>query len=86
MKILILTEGSEEIGFGHITRCMSIYQAFQERGLDTELVVNGNGSIEKLMEGINHRIINWLQTDEFFSIIQDADIIVVDSYLAEPEL
>lgn len=86
MKIRILTEGSEEIGFGHVTRCISIYQAFQERGLDTELVVNGNGSIEKLMEGTNHRIINWLQKDELLSIIQDADITVVDSYLAEPEL
>jgi len=86
MKIRILTEGSEEIGFGHVTRCMSIYQAFQERGLDTELVVNGNGSIEKLMEGTNYRIINWLQKDELLSIIQDADITVVDSYLAESEL
>ncbi|KAF5086817.1 Acetyltransferase (GNAT) domain protein [anaerobic digester metagenome] len=86
MKIRILTEGSEEIGFGHVTRCMSIYQAFQERGLDTELVVNGNKSIEKLMEGTNHRIINWLKRDELISVIHDSDITVVDSYLAPPEL
>lgn len=86
MKIRILTEGGEEIGFGHITRCTSIYQAFHEMGLDVELVVNGKGSIEKLMEGTSHRIINWLQTRELLSIIKDADITVVDSYLAEPEI
>lgn len=86
MRIRILTEGSEEIGFGHVTRCMSIYQAFYERGLDTELIVNGNGSIEKLMDGTRHRIINWLKMDEITSIMADSDITVVDSYLAPPEL
>lgn len=86
MKIKILTEGGENIGFGHLTRCMSIYQAFQELGLDVELVVNGGGSIEKFMEGTNHRIINWLQTEKLRPIMEDTDIAVVDSYLAEPEI
>ena len=86
MKIRIFTEGSKKIGFGHITRCMSIYQAFQEKGLDTELIVNGDRSIEKVMEGTDYKLINWLQTDKLHSIIQDADIIVVDSYLAKLEL
>ena len=31
MKGFILTEGSRNIGFGHVTRCLSLYQAFEER-------------------------------------------------------
>lgn len=31
MKVFILTEGGKDIGFGHITRCLSLYHAFEER-------------------------------------------------------
>ena len=33
MKVFIITEGSKNTGFGHITRCLSLYQAFKERGI-----------------------------------------------------
>ena len=31
-KVIILTEGGKKVGFGHITRCISLYQAFEEKG------------------------------------------------------
>jgi len=31
MKVFIITEGSKNTGFGHITRCLSLYQAFEEK-------------------------------------------------------
>ena len=30
LKIVFLTEGSSTIGFGHIFRCLSLYDAFQK--------------------------------------------------------
>ena len=40
MKLLILTEGGENIGFGHVSRCLSLCQAFEARGAtpDKDLV------------------------------------------------
>ena len=31
MKVFILTESGKNMGFGHITRCLSFYQAFEEK-------------------------------------------------------
>jgi spore coat polysaccharide biosynthesis predicted glycosyltransferase SpsG len=30
MNVVILTEGGKNIGFGHVARCSSIYQAFEQ--------------------------------------------------------
>ena len=31
MKVFIITEGTKNTGFGHIARCLSLYQAFEEK-------------------------------------------------------
>jgi len=43
MKVFIITEGSKNIGFGHITRCISLYQVFEERGILPEFIINNLG-------------------------------------------
>ena len=45
MKITILTEAGGNIGFGHLTRCIALYQAIEEKGYSPELIVNGDESI-----------------------------------------
>ena len=50
MKVFIITEGSQNTGFGHVTRCISLYQAFEERGITPKFVVNGDESIEDLLK------------------------------------
>ena len=82
MNIFILTEGSKTIGFGHITRCTSIYQAFAEKGITPLFIVNGDETVEDLLKAKNVKLLNWLHYDSLFSIIEDADILVIDSYLA----
>ena len=49
MKILFLTEGGEKIGFGHITRCIALCEALEEKCINPEfpyyvVVDNGGGS------------------------------------------
>lgn len=86
MKIVIITEGSSEIGFGHITRCMSLYQAFKEKELPVQFIVNGDSTIEHLLENTKHKIFNWLE-DSFrlFKSLNNSDIVIIDSYLADEE-
>ena len=84
MKVFIITEGSKNIGFGHITRCISLYQAFEERKIIPEFIINGDGSISELLKDINYQMFNWLEErGRLFEKVKDADIAVIDSYLAD---
>ncbi len=84
MKVFIIAEGSKNIGFGHITRCLSLYQAFEERGILPEFIVNGDNNIEYLLKDVNYQIFNWLkEKSKLFEKVKDADIAIIDSYLAD---
>ena len=63
-RICIITEGVENIGFGHITRCTSLYQAFEEKGIIPEFIVNGDDSILDLLSDKKYRIFNWIEKQE----------------------
>jgi spore coat polysaccharide biosynthesis predicted glycosyltransferase SpsG/ribosomal protein S18 acetylase RimI-like enzyme len=87
MKLAILTEGGRNRGFGHITRCLSFYEGFREKGFRVTLIVNGDDSVTDLLKGKRHRIFNWLKRrDELFKMIGEADVALVDSYLANRKL
>lgn len=87
MKVFILTEGGSDIGFGHITRCISLYQAFKERGIIPWFIVNGDESVKDLLIGKNCTIFNWLEKQEkLIELLKEGDITIIDSYLADFEL
>lgn len=84
MKVFIITEGGKNIGFGHITRCLSLYQAFEEKEIIPEFVLNSDDDIEYLLKGINYQKLNWIEKqDKLFELIKGADIAIIDSYLAD---
>ena len=84
MKILILTEGGKNIGFGHITRCISLSQAFEEKEMSPELIVSGDEVVENLLKDKKHEVFNWLKEEErLFNLARNAAIVIVDSYLAD---
>ena len=43
--VVILTEGGKDIGFGHITRCLSLCQGFEERGIQSKFIVHGDSGV-----------------------------------------
>ena len=87
MKVFIITEGVKNIGFGHVTRCFSLYQAFEERGILPEFIINGDDNIEYLLEDVNYKIFNWLdEKSKLFEMVKDTDIAIIDSYLADISL
>ena len=87
MKVTILTEGGRDIGYGHITRCTSIYEAFEEIGKQSQLIVNGDETIEDLLKGKNYKVFNWLDDQQLlFEILDNANIVFIDSYLAEHDI
>jgi len=87
MKAFIVTEGGRNRGFGHITRCLSFYEGFRERGFKVTLIVNGDNSVRDLVKGKRHTIFNWLKRrTELSEMIREADLALVDSYLADRRL
>ncbi|MDD5063438.1 MAG: UDP-2,4-diacetamido-2,4,6-trideoxy-beta-L-altropyranose hydrolase [Phycisphaerae bacterium] len=85
MKVWILTEGGKNIGFGHISRCTAIFQALQERVVKPTFIINGDESVRKQFKGSIS--FDWLNdTEKLFSYIENADIVFVDSYLADYDL
>lgn len=87
MKVAIITEGYQGTGYGHLTRCLSIYQAFEERDITPLYIANCDEEGKKFIPNVNLLQINWLvKSEELIDTITDFDIAVIDSYLAPREL
>lgn len=87
MKWVILTEGGRDLGFGHVTRCLAFYEGLKKRGFRVTLIVNGDDSLRDLLHRKGHRIFNWLnRRKELPTIIEGAEVALVDSYWADRKL
>ena len=83
MKVFIITEGGKNVGFGHLTRCIAIYQAFEKQGIYPQFIINGDRTVKEFLKNQKYIVFNWLkQKDRLFRITKDADILIIDSYLA----
>jgi len=86
MKVSIITEGFENTGHGHITRCLSLYQAFASRNIFPTIYVNGDKHAQSLLINCRYEILDWLtHPAKLIKFINNSDIIIVDSYLAGKE-
>jgi len=83
VKVVFLTEGGRDIGFGHVTRCLSLYQVFEARRHRPEFIIAGDESVKQILHRERYRILNWRSREkELKDILKKADTVVVDSYLA----
>jgi len=84
---LLLTEGDKNIGFGHLTRCIALYQAFEEVGALPEFIVNGDETVQSLLKDRDHKVFDWLNDRKrLFATVRNADMVFIDSYLADYDL
>lgn len=83
MKVSIVTEGFQNTGYGHITRCMSLQQAFESKNIFPTLHINGDENARTFLTTKNSKIINWLNSPTLLvAEIKNSDVIIIDSYLA----
>ena len=83
--IKIFTEGGKETGYGHTTRCLSLYEEIQYRGMEVEFILQGD--IEDVDFLKNKSIINedWVDVNYLDRKITKNDYVIVDSYIAKEE-
>lgn len=85
--IVILTEGGENIGFGHLTRCLSLSQAFEARAYHPRFIVNGDNSVKSILKERTFDLFNWTaEEDKLLGVLKETDVAIVDSYLAGVEV
>jgi UDP-2,4-diacetamido-2,4,6-trideoxy-beta-L-altropyranose hydrolase len=83
MKILVLTDGGKNVGFGHLARCLSLCQAFEMRRFEPEFFVNGDDSIKSILREKKFKVLNWMKAEEKLrQPLKEADVVIIDSYLA----
>jgi spore coat polysaccharide biosynthesis predicted glycosyltransferase SpsG len=84
MRVFILTEGSNRIGFGHVTRCLSLYEALEDSGLSVRLIVNGDSTVKDFLGDRHYELHDRAEErDESLKLLDGADAAVIDSYLAD---
>jgi UDP-2,4-diacetamido-2,4,6-trideoxy-beta-L-altropyranose hydrolase len=87
MKVIILTEGGKDIGFGHVARCLSLCQAFEARGYEPGFIINGDQSVKSILQDRKFKILNWIKEEkELAHWLKGIDVVVLDSYLAGLEV
>lgn len=84
-RVIILTEGGQDIGFGHLTRCSALYDEIDKRGIEVVLVIYGK-EIEKLLGKRKSLLIDWKNLDFLKIFLNKTDYVIIDSYLATLEV
>ncbi|OGI09974.1 MAG: UDP-2,4-diacetamido-2,4,6-trideoxy-beta-L-altropyranose hydrolase [Candidatus Margulisbacteria bacterium GWF2_35_9] len=79
MKGIILTEGGEGIGWGHIFRCISLHDALIEKQVEHDFLVNYNGDLKSQKDN-PFQVKNWMSQN-----IVGYDFVIIDSYLADED-
>lgn len=86
MRVLIFTECGSQIGLGHISRCASLYDELEDRGIDAELILYGNAMDIEIIKNKNYQYIDWISVDFIHHYVKEDDYCIVDSYLADERL
>jgi UDP-2,4-diacetamido-2,4,6-trideoxy-beta-L-altropyranose hydrolase len=84
MNVFIITEGNAQTGYGHLTRCLAVYQGFEEHNIVPTLIANCDDNGRKILMDIPIQSFNWIEeSDKLIGLISCADIAIIDSYLAD---
>jgi UDP-2,4-diacetamido-2,4,6-trideoxy-beta-L-altropyranose hydrolase len=87
VKAVIVTEGFEGTGYGHLMRCLSLYQAFEERGITPTYIADSDDIGGQLLGHINLVVLDWRNNrDELARLSLNSDVVIIDSYLADAQV
>lgn len=83
MKVKIFTEGGKSIGYGHLSRCVALYDEIQSRNIEVELIIQGDLESIGLIKGKSFKNENWISVEYLNETLTKEDYVIVDSYKAQ---
>lgn len=89
IKIKIFTEGSEKIGFGHLSRCAALYDEAIRQGFSAELFIQTcdyDFTANSILSNRRYSVDNWQSKKYLQKNLDPNDYCIVDSYLATLEI
>ena len=87
MHIYFITEAGINIGFGHLSRCISLAEAFTDVKCNCSFILNSDDKFEKHLKPFQVYFYNWITNQtRLYKDLEHADFCVVDSYLAPVDL
>ncbi len=86
MRVLFLTEGGRGIGFGHMTRCLAIWQGIRswDKKASVFFAVNAESGaiVSSVLGRVPHAVFPWhTDVSKTSGIAAASDFVVIDSYL-----
>lgn len=79
---VILTEAGDNIGFGHLKRCLSLQTKFQSEKLNSSIYVNVEGEYDFQNEN-NITLNNWIDSPNLIlPLVDENTFLIIDSYRA----
>ncbi len=85
LDVRFFTEAGGSVGLGHLTRCVALHDALEALGHSCELIVAGEAPSH--IVGPRHvTITDWRTPETARDASRDADIAVIDSYMAAPDV
>ena len=82
-KLTIFTEAGSAYGFGHLTRCVALADAFAEAGYTSLIILKGDREVSALCKKHPFRFLDWHAQDfDLPEDMQDLSFSVIDSYYA----
>lgn len=85
MKVKIFTEVGESIGYGHLYRCVSLYEEIQKRRVEAELIIHGKLENISILKNKTVTYHNWINLEYLNKTLLSEDYVIVDSYIAQRE-
>lgn len=86
VKVVILTEGGKKTGYGHLSRCSSLYDELVKRKIDVEMIINSELRTIDILQKRNYSIVDWTSFEYLKSNIQTTVHYIVDSYVASEQV
>ena len=85
LRILFVTAASNEIGFGHLNRCLSLANYAHKHGADVSFLVFGNASAEVRLNtaGFNYVLLEESKMHNIDGVQSDrlqADVVITDLF------
>lgn len=85
-KVVIVTEGGQEFGFGHLTRCSAFYDFFYGKNFEVEFIIQGDLKAKKYLKNKKVTLLDWHNNiNKNLIPVLDTDILILDSYCISQE-